>query len=131
MKANEREDKRHRINVNNGADVVFVGRCIGSYSTQNRERTKPRWTELRLWETESGNWIAESVGMTSNPREVPLTDVTVIEAEAPPLSDMRPAKQRAESEAERRISVMQAFGWTSAAKAFARELGWDVVRNVP
>lgn len=110
------EYKEQRISVTNGPDVRFKGRLLHEFSTQNRDGTKSRWTELRLWETEGGNWIAESVGKTDNQREVDLVDVAVIGG-----GDADGSRHR----------VMEHFGWTTAAKAFARQAGWEMYRRVP
>jgi hypothetical protein len=102
-----------RLQVSHGPDLHFEGKVLHQFSTQNKAATKPRWTELRLWETPAGNWIAESVGMSTHEREGEIREADVIE-------ESRDSKLR----------VMEIFQWTSAAKAFARELGWDVIRRV-
>ncbi len=109
-----------RLHVNNAADVAFSGRLLGEYSTQNAGGTKDRWTELRLWETEAGAWIVESVGKSTAGREIDLRDVKTIPRDP----------ERTENRDDR-VAVMEAFGWSIVAKAFARTMGWDVVRRVP
>lgn len=108
--------EKKRLQPAHGPDLHFEGRLVGAYSTQNRAETKRRWTELQLWETRGGAWIAESVGRTVDEREFDIVEAAVIEAGG--------------EEEVRRRAVMEAWGWTSAAKAFAREQGWDVVRKV-
>jgi hypothetical protein len=41
---------------------------VHEFSTQNREGSKSGWTELRLWETRAGAWIAEAVGCSTEYR---------------------------------------------------------------
>lgn len=118
--------KEQRISVTNGQDVRFKGRLLGEFTTQNKAGTKSRWTELRLWETEGGAWVAESVGCSDNEREVDLTDVAVIEPSDPEKKGLAAMR----NEQQLREAVMQHFGWTTAAKAFAREMGWEVYRRV-
>lgn len=122
------ERTEHRLQVNNGPDIKFVGRLVYEYSTQNKEQTKERWSELRLWETEGGAWIAEKVGCSDKQREVDLVDALVIE---PTDGDLDATGElQAGQLAEWRNQVMAFFGWTVVAKAFARKAGWDVVREV-
>lgn len=117
------EFQKVRMAVSHGPDLHFEGRVIGSYSTQNNAGTKDRWTELRLWETRGGAWIAESVGCSSRRGEGEIREAAVIDREEDWLRSQ---------EADRRMiaEVMQHFQWTTAAKAFAREMGWDVIRRV-
>jgi hypothetical protein len=110
-----------RIVVNNGQDVHFTGRLVCEYTTQNAAGNKSRWTDLRLWETEGGAWVAESVAASDNDREVDFATVLVIE---PGGEDEVPDVEAA------RLAVMDHFGWTTTAKAFAKEVGWDMKRRV-
>jgi len=110
--------RRHvRLQVNNDQDLEFDGVLLGEYSTQNAAGTKDRWTEVRLWETRSKAWVVESVGCSSRGGDVNLRDARVIDTAS-----------ASENEAE--LDVMAFLGWTIVAKAFAREMGWDVVRRV-
>jgi hypothetical protein len=111
-----REFQKVRLSVAHGPDVHFEGIEMYSYSTQRADGGKSRWTDLRLWETKGGAWVAEMVGRSTQRGEFDITEATVIEA-GTPLSE---SIQR----------VMTAWGWTSAAKAFARERGWDIIRRV-
>lgn len=138
-----------RLACSHGPDLHFDGKLCGSYTTQNKAGTKQRWTELRLWETPGGNWIAESVGCSSRDGEGEIREARVIEMEVyhdvevvrtPPrlgsggyleaenfaASDLGPKID----EDARMGAAMEAWGWTTAAKAFARELGWDMIRRV-
>lgn len=110
------EYQLQRLAVTNGPDIHFDGRVIGEYSTQNRAGTKDRWTELRLWETPAGNWVAEMVGCSRHEREGELRTARVVSA----LLD----------QPERIREVMTVFDWTPAAKALARQLGWNVIERV-
>lgn len=103
-----------RLAVSHGPDLHFDGKLLGEYSTQNKAGSKDRWTELRLWETPAGNWIAESCGCSARQGEGVIREARVVTESA-----------------NRPHYAMEAWGWTTAAKAFARELGWDVVRRVP
>lgn len=111
------EFQKMRLACAHGPDTHFEGVLIREYTTQNSAGTKDRWTELRLWETRGRQWIAESVGCSSRGGEREIRQVTVIGPGAKPNEPIQ-------------WKVMEAFGWTSAAKAFAREMGWDVVRRV-
>lgn len=155
-----------RLACSHGPDLHFDGKLLGSYSTQNKAGSKSRWTELRLWETPAGNWIAESVGCSTRENEGEIREARVIGSaarrcpfcdnswDAPEESVFYAGSEQAvlcgrcsargpdaatEEEAvrlwngpehERRQAAMEAWGWTSAAKALARELGWNVVRRV-
>ena len=114
------EFQKVRMACSHGPDLHFEGRVLHQFTTQNRAGTKSRWTELRLWETQGGSLIAESVGMSAIEREGEIREAAVIEPTSP---DFLPKAQI--------NAVMDAFQWTTAAKAFAREMGWDVIRRVP
>jgi hypothetical protein len=107
------EYQKVRLAVSHGPDTHFDGKLIHSFSTQNREGSKSRWTELRLWETRGGAWVTESVGCSTHGNEREIREVAVIEDQ--------PGYP---------LLVMAAWGWTSASKAFARECGWDCIRRV-
>lgn len=109
--------EERRLQVNNAPDVRFNGRLLHEYTTQNREGTKARWSEIRLWETKAGAWVVESVGASTLRGEATLRDVLVMEPEEADLPH----------DARR---VMDFLGWSAVAKAFAREMKWDVVRYV-
>lgn len=116
-----------KLAATSGPDVHFEGRVIGEYSTQRKDGGKSRWQELRLWETRSGNWIAELVGCSSEHGHRELRDVRVIE---------EPTARNLVGEGgggigDAREDAMELWGWSSAARALARGLGWDLVRRVP
>lgn len=115
------ETKKIRLQVNNAADVHFEGAVIQEYSTQSKDKDRPKskWSELRLWETVGGAWIMESVGMSTVPGQVDIRDVLVIETGATETD-----------EGLAHLRVMEWLGWTMVAKAFARQAGWNVIRTV-
>lgn len=124
--------QRVKLQQTHGPDVHFEGRLVHEFSTQRKDGGKDRWTELRLWETPAGNWVAESVGMSTRGGERELREAAVIEGGAAeervrlraPIDHERHGRETA------RTQVMVAFGYTTAAKAFARKMGWDMVRQV-
>lgn len=105
-----------RLSQNNGPELEFEGREIGFYTTQNREETKSRWQELTLWETPKGNWIAQLTGCSNSGSERDIVSAAVVPTGA--------------DEDGRRDAVMAFFGWSTAAKALARSMGWKMVRRV-
>lgn len=113
-----------RLACTHSADLHFDGKLIGEYSTQNKAGSKTRWTELRLWETPAGNWIAESVGCSTRDGEGELREARVIQQPAQRSQGWGPGQAPPHEEA------MDAWGWSTAAKALARQLGWDVIRRV-
>lgn len=56
--------------------LAFRGRLVGEVSSRRGKVT--RWTELRLYRTEDGRYIAEEVGETTNPGEVARRRVAVL-----------------------------------------------------
>jgi hypothetical protein len=107
--------------VTRGAALHFRGKLLAEYSTQNRAKSKDRWTELRLWETVGGNWVAERVGCSDMGKERDLTDAAVL----------GPKPTGAADEMERRLAAMELWDWSTAARALARDLGWKFVQVVP
>lgn len=102
-----------RLAVSHGADIHFEGMLVREYTTQNRAGTKNRWTELRLWKTRGGNHVAEGVGCSAINGEGEIRAAAAIYDENALVRE-----------------AMTVWGWTTAAKAFARELGWDVIERV-
>jgi hypothetical protein len=68
-----------------------------------------RYYHLVLHETEAGNFIAAMGFRSHNPGETSYWTVRPVET----VED-----------------VMDAFGWTVAAKRFAKALGWDIRRRL-
>lgn len=142
----EREDEqftRQRLRTNNAPDVHFNGRLLHEYTTQSADQAKTRWTELRLWETRGGAWVAENMACSRRPGEHDLRDVLVIERFGAPIRFQMPdlpehgasgfdqeMRTILKDEAEAIQDVMAFFGWSVVAKAFAKQAGWDVVRRV-
>ena len=126
-----------RLACSHGPDLHFDGKLIGEYTTQRKDGGKDRWTELRLWETPAGNWIAESVGCSTRQGEGEIREARVIgvlvtvEASSYDLLPLVPQPPWSPEDDPMKAEAMEAWGWTTAAKAFARELGWRVTRVVP
>lgn len=122
-----------RLKITKGPDIEFEGFVVHEYSTQNASESKRRWTELRLWQTRGGAWIAEQCGVSMEGGERDLREALVID---PPKLNILELGQPERSEAlpivpaEAAMEVMDFWGWTSAAKAFAKQAGWDVTRRV-
>ncbi len=123
-------NSKQRLRVNNAPDVHFKGKMSHEYTTQSKDKSKDRWTELRLWETEGGAWIAEKVGCSSRSGEAELRDVLVIEGVTGEFDEFVDDTTRLAVELQAQEQVMAFFGWTVVAKAFAKQAGWDVVRHV-
>jgi hypothetical protein len=127
-----------RLQCSHGPDLRFQGRIVHEFTTQRKDGGKDRWTELRLWETPAGNWIAENVGRSSRQGDFDIREAAVIDfnmllpgsTREQAYTDGEWAATHGEKEPERIPQVMDAFGWTTAAKAFAREMGWDVILRV-
>ena len=122
-RARHANSKEQRLSVNNGRDVHFKGAMLHEYSTQNRDATKDRWSEIRLWETADGSWVIEQLGCSNRNNEAHLRDVQVIETRTLLATDQGNDEQR-------KLRVMDFLGWTTVAKAFARAAGWDVALHV-
>lgn len=132
-----------RMAVSHGPDLHFDGKVVGEYSTQRKDGGKSRWTELRLWETPAGNYIAEMVGCSTVGNEGEIRAARVLghqelegivaikqmDLSRPETWESDGADEPRPSLAQRR-DAMDLWQWTTAAKAFARDLGWDVIRRV-
>ena len=118
---------REKIVCNRGPTYEFWGKLLGEYST-NPQRTRSKWTELRLWETPSGQWVAESAGCSDEPGHVDIADAVVIRG--PVVLVDRQTLQDFESKTPQTLSMefqaMEFWGWSSPAKALAKKLGWDL-----
>ncbi|SDA14805.1 hypothetical protein [Sphingomonas sp. NFR15] len=122
---------KQRMQVNNAQDLRFDGQLIQEYSTQNRDGTKDRWTEIRLWETEGGSWIVEQVGCSKRAGESNLRDALVFEEVRNEFEESVSDAEAKDYQRELHEKVMTFLGWTAVAKAFAKQAGWEVVRHVP
>jgi len=121
---------KQRLSVNNAPDVHFEGQLIAEYTTQNASGTKDRWSEIRLWETAAGTWIVENVGCSRRQGESDLRDVLVLDESIEESAPIGAHDSDEEMSQFLREKVMAFLGWTTVAKAFAREAGWDVIRRV-
>ncbi len=116
-----------KIACNRGPTYEFWGKLLGEYST-DPQRKKSKWTEIRLWETPSGQWVAESAGCSDEPGHVDIADAVVIRG--PIVLVERQTLKEFEDKTPRTLSMefqaMDFWGWSSPAKALAKKLGWDL-----
>ncbi|EQA97263.1 hypothetical protein [Sphingobium sp. HDIP04] len=103
------------IACNRGPTYQFLGKLLGEHTT-NPKRDRAKWTEIRLWETPSGKWVAESAGCSDEPGHVDIADAAVIAGD----QDGRSME----------FQAMDFWGWSSPAKALAKRLGWNLVVRV-
>lgn len=115
------------IKANRGPEFQFMGRLLGEYTT-NPRGDRSKWTEIRLWETPSGKWVAESAGCSDEPGHVDIADAMVIRG--PVVLVQRQTLKDFEEQAPETLSMefqaMEFWGWSSPAKALAKKLGWDL-----
>ncbi|HCW62535.1 MAG TPA: hypothetical protein DHB48_16305 [Sphingobium sp.] len=122
---------REKIVCNRGPTYEFWGKLLGEYST-NPKRDRSKWTELRLWETPSGQWVAESAGCSDEPGHVDIADALVIRGPVV-LVDRQTLKDFEEKTPQTlsmEFQAMEFWGWSSPAKALAKRLGWNLLINV-
>lgn len=118
---------REKIACNSGPTYEFWGKLLGEYST-NRDGRRTKWTEIRLWATPAGQWVAESAGCSDEPGHVDILDAVAIRGpvvliERQTLQDYRnktPVLRSMEFQA------MDFWKWSSPAKALAKKLKWDL-----
>jgi hypothetical protein len=103
---------RQSITATRGPTYQFDGRLLGEHSTNNNGK-RSKWTEIRLWQTVSGKWIAESAGCSDEPGQVDIVDAAVINGDR--------------DGTRMEFQAMDFWGWTSPAKALAKKLGWDLI----
>lgn len=72
------EYKSTRISRGNGSDLSFDGRLVAEVSSDPSQVTD-RWTELRLYETEKGKFVPQSVGRSALPGEGDISNCAVCE----------------------------------------------------
>lgn len=77
-----------RIRRNGDVDVVFDGECLVDASS--REGNQTFWTELRIYRTATGRYVAEMVGRSANPADGERRNVSVVDNPA----DLRQAVMR-------------------------------------
>lgn len=122
---------REKIVCNRGPTYEFWGKLLGEHTT-NPKRDRTKWTEIRLWETPSGQWVAESAGCSDEPGHVDIADAVVIRGpvvlvERQTLKDF---EEKTPQTLSMEFQVMDFWGWSSPAKALAKKLKWDLVVNV-
>ena len=129
------------IAVKDAPDVTFRGRLIAKISskddTRQGDRNKTRWTDLEVYELESGDWVACAVAVSDKGGEIDFAradGVTWIGRAAgfefindPSNSLASVQKDRSDEDMQR--EAMAAFGWSWLAKDMAEKAGWDVIRR--
>lgn len=118
-------------------DVRFRGRLIAEADskeeTRQAGREKTRWTRLEVWELESGDWIAASIGCSDKPGEIDVGDYRrIARASGATIDlgdDLTVEPYDGGVDAMHR-QAMEFFGWSWLAKALARNAGWDVVEQI-
>ena len=122
---------RQKIVCNRGPIHAFWGRLLGQHTT-NPNGNKTKWTEIRLWETPSGQWVAESVGCSNEPGHVDIPDALVIRG--PVVLIDRQILAEFENRTPQTLSMedqaMEFWTWSSPAKALAKKLGWNITIEV-
>lgn len=77
----------YRVPRNGDVDLVFTGECLVDMSGEQPD--KDYWTEIRIWRTNSGKYVAEMVGKSAL-GDPDRRNVTVVEDPA----DLRDALKR-------------------------------------
>lgn len=107
--------KTYEFTQNKAPDVVFEGRLVARIDSRDHrresERNEGRWTELEIYETPAGNWVAVEHGRSDRANETDRTDVTFIERG---------------NQFPMRCAAVKAFGYGWLAKRMAELEGWDV-----
>lgn len=67
--------KEYRIPRDGDIDLEFDGELLVDLSS--RTDGMSRWTETRIYRTDSGQWVTEVVGRTTNPGEIDRYTVAV------------------------------------------------------
>lgn len=102
-----------------GPWLRFTARLLAETTTQRPEGKpqRPRWEDIRLWETANGTWIAELTGCSDEGSERDLVQARVIEASP--------------NEFAQKVAALDHWGWRPHARAMVRQqLKWDMVRDV-
>jgi hypothetical protein len=92
-------------------DAKFTGKLVDSMETR-RDASQEMWTRYELWELESGNMVATSIGCSANPDHREFGTWELIEVGPP---------------AEMRRKAQNFWGWSLSAKKFMRKMGWSTV----
>lgn len=67
--------QEYRLRRVNDVELVFNGELLADVSS--RERGSTRWTEIRIYRTDSHKYVTEIVGKSTHPGEVDLITVKV------------------------------------------------------
>lgn len=122
------EFERATIKQTRGPTVVFSGELLASTEFRTTSRMATTMT-MEVWETQGGAYVAVS-------RSEPIdgggfADVRALVVDPVVLNELAPASARDHVELQRRIAVMDFFGWDNRARSMARkELGWKLVLEV-
>lgn len=65
----------YRLRRDNLSDLQFSGRLLANVSTRTAKMA--RWTEIRIYKTDTNRWVTEIVGKSSVSTEVDLSKVVV------------------------------------------------------
>lgn len=123
---------REKVACNRGPTYEFWGKLLGEYST-NAKGDRTKWTELRLWETPSRQWVAESAGCSDEAGHVDILDAIVIRGPVVLVNrqTMKDYVDQTPQTISMEFQAMEFWGWSSPAKALAKKLGWNLVVIVP
>lgn len=67
-----------RLTRAGAVDLEFTGECLADLSSRE-SNTQPRWSEVRIYRTESGKYVTEMVGRSIVPGEIDRINVQVVE----------------------------------------------------
>lgn len=75
---NDTEMKSYRLHRENDIDLLFTGRELANVSSRDPNAAAfPRWTEIRIYRTESGKYVVEQVGRSTVRNEVDRVTIKV------------------------------------------------------
>lgn len=119
------------IKANRGPTYQFMGKLLGEHST-NPKGDRTKWTELRLWETPSGKWVAESAGCSDEPGHVDIADAHVIRGPVVLIDRqiLKDFEEKTTQTLSMEFQAMEFWGWSSPAKALANKLGWNLIIKI-
>jgi hypothetical protein len=60
----------YEVKEKGGQSLSFHGELIGSATSQSERRPRARWSELRIYRTQSGRYVVEGVGRSTIAGEV-------------------------------------------------------------
>ena len=68
----------YRLTRAGDVDLEFTGECLAD--TSSRERAdQPRWSEVRIYRTDSGKYVTEMIGRSIVPGEIDRINVQVVD----------------------------------------------------